>query len=123
MAFSKISHHIEQLNHNIQAFAKAKLEYYELKILKKATRKASKLVNALIFGFVFFMILLFVSVGCAILIGQEMDDLYLGFFIVAGGYFILFLCFLLFGRHFVKKRLLKSISRKMAKKSLFKEKK
>lgn len=122
MAFSKISHRIDQLKVNIYDYVNTKLEYYELKLFEKATKSIAKLVKLLVYGSIFLMFLGFLSVGLAILIGRAIGDLSYGFFIVAGVYLVLFVCFMTFGKHFISNLLLRKFSRGILKESGTEEK-
>lgn len=115
MAFSKITHHIEELNDNIQDLVTAKLEYYRLKMFKKATQTAARLVKLLVYGSIFLLFLGFLSVGFAILIGRALGDLSYGFFIIAGAYLVIFICYMTFGKNYMHYLLLKKFSSGLAK--------
>jgi ABC-type multidrug transport system fused ATPase/permease subunit len=112
MAFEKLSNSIDELNHNLKAFAHSNAEYYKLKFFKQAMKGAIGLVQGLLMGMFFIFALILLSVAVAILISEALGSPSYGFFIVGGFYFLLFLLILIFGRKPIEKILLVKVSRK-----------
>lgn len=117
MAFSRINRRIEDLNQDIRAYVQNKLEYFELKMMKKVTELSAKIVTRIAATLIFLMFLTFASIAIAIIIGRNLGDISLGFFIVAGLYFIVFLLILIFGRRMFSTAIVRKLSKAMTKKN------
>ena len=94
---------VEALLERGQAYIKTTFQLFKL----KGTDKIAEIVSTLASGFVILMLLVFLfvnlNIGIALLIGDLLGKLWLGFLIVSGFYLILLFIILLFLR--------KSISR------------
>ncbi|MDN6310584.1 MAG: hypothetical protein L0J60_07925, partial [Psychroflexus sp.] len=66
-----------------------------------------------ILGGIILLLLLFLSIGLAFLIGRELDSTANGFFIVGGIYLIFLIIALIFGQKFIDKVVLGYMSRLM----------
>jgi len=113
MLFSKVTQQIDELNQDIRAFVDAKLEYFELLLLKKTTEFAVKWFRRLVLTIFFLMFLGMFSVAIAIIIGRYLDDYILGFFIVSGFYLLVFFLFLGFSKKILQTKIVKRFSKKM----------
>lgn len=90
-------------------FTKTSAELYKLKTIDKSADIISTLTERLVvilFVTLFFLIL---NIGIALLIGQTLENSYLGFFIVAGFYAILGGMFFAFGNKWIKEPLRNAI--------------
>lgn len=110
MAFSEISENFEQLKTEILSYINTKVEYAQLRVLKKSTKLVSHVLKIVLTSIIFIFFLIFASIGAAILIGNELDNMAYGFFIVAGFYLLLAIFFMIFGRVLFRKQILKSFS-------------
>jgi len=111
MALSDISKHINELQNNIQSYSSSMLEYYKLQYFKSLAKGSSKFTKLLIFGSIFLFALGFISIGFSILIGEALESLAFGFFIVGGIYFVMLLVFFIFGQKYIDKIMLKEYSK------------
>lgn len=64
----------------------------------------------LILGFFLLIALLFLSVSLAIYLGELLDSIALGYFIVGGGYLVIMFILILFLKKFLEKNLLRKAS-------------
>ena len=110
MSFSKITDNIHELTENIHDYIDSSTEYYKLDLFKKMMKGAVSLVKLLVIGSIFLVFLLFLSVAVAISIGESMESISSGYYIVGGFYFLVFILFLIFGGPFITKQLLKKYS-------------
>jgi ABC-type multidrug transport system fused ATPase/permease subunit len=112
MAFEKLSNSIDELNHNLKAFAQSNAEYYKLEVFKQTTKGATVLVKTLVMGLFIMLALILLSVAVAIAISEAMEVPSAGYFIVGGFYFLLFLLVLIFGKKPIEKFMLVTLSKK-----------
>ncbi len=78
--------------------------YYKLAVVKatdKATKVASTGAAALAIGFFGLIILLFLGVGLAWWIGETMQDIKMGFFIIGGAYLVVLLLLIVLRKQLV----------------------
>ena len=113
MAFEKISANLERLNKNIKDFSKSSAEYYKLDLFDKVMKGATSLVSVLVIGFLSLFLILFLSLAAAVWISAVIGVASSGFFIVAGFYLLLILCWIIFGKSTVRKKMLIQVSRKV----------
>ncbi|HLS30244.1 MAG TPA: hypothetical protein VK021_05270 [Flavobacteriaceae bacterium] len=115
MPFSKIIEHYEELKKDLSAYIQHKLQYFVLLVLKETSTFVTRLIK-ITFGIILFcFFLFFVSLGGAFLIGEHLDNISYGFFIVAGVYLFLFIIVLLFGKFIFGTQVLKRLSLKTVK--------
>lgn len=114
MAFFNITKNIEQLSTHLQAYVDAKLEYFKLKLLKTATELAANVFKRILAAFLFTFFLMMLSVAVAIVIGDELGGMSLGFFIVAGFYLLLLILVWLFGKRLFSTKIIRFLSKKMS---------
>lgn len=121
MAFFNLTSHIDELNDNIRAYIKSMLEYYRLRVFKKAVQGSSLLIKLLIIGSIFLLFLGFLSIGVAIWIGNALGALSTGFFIIAGVYLIVFFIFLIFRKKLIDNPILRRVSKLIFSEDQFKD--
>lgn len=100
---------VEDLFEKAEAYVKTNINLIKLKAVDKIASTVSSAVSSAvvaIFG-LFFLILL--SMAIAIMIGEAMQSMAAGFFIVAGFYGVLTLLFVAFGKNVIKKTIGSSI--------------
>ncbi len=107
----RITENVEEVNENIQSYVKSTVEYYKLDFFKRAVKVSSSLTRVLIKLGIAFFIVLFLSIGAAVFIGEELGSTSHGYFIVAGFYFLILLLAIIFGRRTIEKLLLRSTSK------------
>ncbi|HMG15129.1 MAG TPA: hypothetical protein VK590_06770 [Saprospiraceae bacterium] len=79
---------IENLYEHIEAYSKTSLELYKLKAIDKTAEVASNLASSLIVITITSFFILFVNIGIAIWLGELLNKMYYGFFIVSAFYAI-----------------------------------
>ncbi|MEP7230662.1 MAG: hypothetical protein ABI691_10450 [Ginsengibacter sp.] len=79
---------IEELFNKVKEYAETRLSLYKLIAINKAAGFFSTFIISLILILVLFTVILCVSIGGALLIGQWLGAASYGFFIVAGLYLI-----------------------------------
>ena len=80
---------IEQLISNVKEYAEVRADLFALKIQDKTSDILSSIAAIAIVSLLGVIIILFISIGSAWLIGQSMENPSMGFFIVGGFYFLL----------------------------------
>ncbi|MFD2698140.1 phage holin family protein [Mesonia sediminis] len=111
MGVNHLSDHINELNENIKNYIESQIAYYKLDIFKKMSRTSAMLVKLLVVGGIGLLFLSFFSVAIAILIGESIGALSLGYFIVAAFYALVVLYFLTLGKNFFDKLILQKLSK------------
>ncbi len=106
MSFKTLSENLEDSGDKAQEYVKNTVEYYKLRTFKTVTKGAISLVNFLILGIILLLVLLFVSIGVALLLNNALDTSYAGYFIVAGFYIILMVLLVVFGKKPLERSLL-----------------
>lgn len=94
-----------------EKYIKDTQEYYKLKIFQQLTISVSLVAKALIIGGLLFIGLIFLAVAAALAIGRMIDDVALGYVIVAGVLMIMALI-IYFTRDFINKTVIKTLSLK-----------
>lgn len=110
MAFSKLTDHIDKLSDHIQAYLANMVAYHKLDFFKKFMKGFSMLTKLLIVGSIFLFFLGFISIAIAILIGNSLGSLSLGFFIIGGVYLLVFLVLLFYWKRLIEGIFLKKFS-------------
>jgi hypothetical protein len=94
---------LESLIESAEEFGKTSIELLKYKALDKATFVASSVVlNVTVFLFIFLFIIM-LSIGTSLWIGEALDKIYLGFFIVSGFYALCAVSFYFFFGQSIKK--------------------
>lgn len=111
MSIFNISENFKTLSDDFQTAIDSSIEFYKLDFFGKFMKGAVSLVHLLVIGSFFLIFLLFISVALAIVIGEALESLSAGYFIVAGFYFLLFLVILIFGKPILTKQVLTKYSK------------
>ncbi|WP_164076237.1 phage holin family protein [Flavimarina sp. Hel_I_48] len=111
MSIFNLSENFKILSDDFQTAMESSMEFYKLDFFGKFMKGAVSMVNLLIIGSAFMIFLLFFSVAIAIVIGDALESLSAGYFIVAGFYFVLFLFMLIFGKPIITKKVLTKYSK------------
>ena len=80
---------------NLSGYVEKRLALFKIEMKEDLAGVGAKLVIVLVLSLSLFMIIMFLSIACAMLLNNILGSESLGFFIVAGFYFIIFLGFLL----------------------------
>lgn len=75
---------VESLIDQLKAYVNTRVAQVKLSVAEKASGLAASVVAMLLSALVFFLFLTLVSVAAALLIGQWLGSLWLGFLLVAG---------------------------------------
>lgn len=111
MAFEELKESTNKIQEETKAYVESTVQYYKLwgfRFIMKSTRTIVKLM---MIGFFLLIVFLFGSIAAAMAIGEALDNMALGFLIIAGGYFILVLLIILVRLKFVEKYLLRTFSK------------
>jgi len=111
MAFKELTDSFKEVGEKIQEYGDSTLEYQKLRIFKSSMKGATSLVNLLVLGSVFLFILLFLSLGAAFIIGNEIGKVSYGFFIIGGFYALVLLLVILFGKKAIERQILLTSSK------------
>ncbi len=84
---------MEELFEKLKDYADTRINLFRLKSINKASGLMSSVITMVILSVFFFLVLLCITIGAAILIGEWTGKVYCGFFIVAGIYLIIGLVF------------------------------
>jgi hypothetical protein len=85
----------EKLTDNLKEYANMRYDIVTLKITQKAANIGSQTTAILLIGIVMSFFLLFINISVALYLSSLLDSRYIGFFIVAGFYFVLSLIFII----------------------------
>lgn len=107
----KITDNVEDAQKNMESFVKSSIDYHTLKLYKKTAKLLVSILKVSLLGSIALLFLFFASFGVAYLIGQSLDNLGYGFFIVAGFYVLIFILAAIFGKKQLEKIVLKSTSK------------
>lgn len=94
---------IKILFDHVEAYAKATIELYRLKLIEKTTLVVTSLISQLAVVVVMSLFIVVLTVGVALWIGELLGKAYYGFFVVAGFYLTLGLLFHFFLRKWLRK--------------------
>lgn len=80
---------VEELFDKVKEYAETRLDLYKLIVINKASGFFSTFITMLILLLILFTVILCISIGAALVIGQWLGTASYGFFIIAGLYFII----------------------------------
>jgi hypothetical protein len=99
---------LESLIESAEEFGKTSIELLKYKALDKATFIASSIVLNITVFFIAVLFVIMLSIGASLWIGEALDKIYLGFFIVSAFYALCAISFYFFFGQSIK-RLVSSI--------------
>jgi hypothetical protein len=85
----------EKLTENLKEYANTRYDIVTLKITQKVANIGSQTISVLLIGMILGLFLLFINLAVALYLSSLLNSKYVGFFIVAGFYFLLTLIFLI----------------------------
>ncbi|MFN2260962.1 MAG: hypothetical protein ABR595_02710 [Psychroflexus sp.] len=103
---NNLGQHFENLSDDTKKYLKSLLAYYKLDLLKKSALALATAGNLFIRTAVLLLILLFISIGLAFLIGEEIQSIAGGFFMIGGFYILILIITLVTGKKLVEKPVL-----------------
>ncbi len=99
---SNATDNLELLYEKAKRYTETSIELYKLQAVDKSADIASSIVSSLVIGLAVAMFMLFLNIGLSLLLGDYLDNIYLGFFIVSGIYLILAIVLNIFKKDLVK---------------------
>lgn len=105
-----IGNHFENLTQDTKDAINHSIDYYKLDLLKKTALSLISGGQFVIKVGILILVLFFVSLGCAFLIGNHLGSVSNGFFIVGGVYIILLVFINLLGKKLLEKPVLKFLN-------------
>lgn len=84
----------EKLTDNLKEYANTRYEIITLKVTQKVATIGSQTTAILLIGVLISMFILFINIAVALYLSSILNSQYIGFFIVAGFYFLLALVFI-----------------------------
>ncbi len=121
MPLPKIKENIRDLDQDVRSYLNAKYEYLELQVLKKTAKTFTDLLKILSIGFFAVIVVTLLSFAIAFLIGERLESISAGFFVVAGFYLFIMLVILFFGKKIFRPGIIRLLSSEFSafKKALF----
>ncbi|MGV9004298.1 hypothetical protein [Flavobacterium sp.] len=97
-----IATNIEKLYEKAENYTKTSIDLVKLKAIDKTSEIISSLAVVISIAFIVAIFSLFLNIGIALWIGDELNNTYLGFFIVSGFYFLVGIIIYINRRTFIK---------------------
>jgi len=110
MAFDEIKENISELKNHTKDYVDTTFSYYKLWGFKVATKSIMVLVKFAILILFAGMTMFFLSLAAAFAIGNTLDNVALGFLIVAGVYLVLAILIYLLRESLYEKNIIKKFS-------------
>lgn len=107
---NSIGNHFENLTQDTKEAINHTIDYYKLDLLKKTALSLILGGQFIIKIGILILILFFISLGLAFLIGNNLGSVSYGFFIVGGAYIILLIIIHLIGKKLLEKPILKFLN-------------
>lgn len=101
MAFSEIKENVDQIHEDAKGYVESTVKYYKLWGFKVAMKSTTMILKFVLVLICFTMMLIFASIAASFAIGNAIDSVPLGFLIVSGVYFCIFIMLL-----FIKSRVI-----------------
>jgi len=108
-----ISNMVENLFERTESYVKTSLELFKLKIVDKISDVVSTTISSLIIIPIIILFLIFLSIGIALWLGEMLNKMYYGFFIVAAFYAVAGIVSYFFMKKSIKNRINNSIINEM----------
>lgn len=89
MAFEEIKENVDDIQENAKAYMESSIAYYKLWGFKVAMKSMTLMVKFILIALCLTIVLLFVSIACALSLGNLFGSYPLGFLTVAGIYLVL----------------------------------
>lgn len=93
---------LEMLTRNVIEYVDTRWEIIQLNLTERGLAASATVVSGLMLTFFGSIILVFVSIGTAIWLGQELRNPAMGFFIMAGALTIFMALALIFARNYIR---------------------
>lgn len=109
--FESVNETTNKMSDAGETYIKKTQEYYTLKVFQQLTVSISLVAKALIIGGILFISLIFLAFAAALAIGAQLNNMALGYVIVAG-IFLFINVIIYFNRHHINNRIIKTFSSK-----------
>lgn len=106
-------HKVEKLFADVKEYAETKLDLAALNIQDKSSEILASAASVVTLGIAVLFVLLFLSLGAALIIGHVAHNTSIGFFSVAGFYLIVFILLFVYRDKWIKIPVVNSILRKI----------
>jgi hypothetical protein len=103
----------EELTESLKKYVSTNYSLIKLEVTERTSVIGSFLISRFILTLVAIFFIFFLSMAAGLYLSHELGDLYSGFIIVAGFYFLLFLILIMAGKSLVEKPLQNKIIRKI----------
>ncbi len=110
MVLDDIKDDVSQIQEDTKAYVETTVEYFKLRGFKMVAKSATVLLKLLLVTITALMMLIFASIAGAVAIGEAIESPTLGFLIVAGIYFVLFVLFVMLKPRRIEKSVLRRFS-------------
>lgn len=100
---------VESLVEHIESYTKTTIELTKLKTLRGGSKAASNAAVSVVLALLGCFMLLFLSTGAAFWLGELLESVWLGFFIVAGFYAVMGILLFLLRDRLIKRPISNSI--------------
>ncbi|MDR0801446.1 competence protein [Fluviicola sp.] len=110
MAFDELKENTQQIQEEAKAYLESTIQYYKLWGFKIVMKSAKLVVKVLLLSFFLMMFLIFGSISAALAIGEALENIWLGFLIIAGVYLALILLLLFTRSRIIERQILRSFS-------------
>jgi len=104
---------VEKLIGDVKEYAETKLDLVALNLQDKGSDIAASAASVVTLGIIILFVLLFLSLGAALILGNYFQDPSIGFFCIAGFYLIVFLLVYINRHKWIKLPLVNSILKKI----------
>ncbi len=111
MAFEELKESTRNIQEETKAYVESTVQYYKLLGFQFVMKSTRTIVKLILIGFFLMIALLFGSIAASLAIGDAVNNMALGFLIVAGGYFVLILLIMLLRLKFVERYILRTFSK------------
>jgi hypothetical protein len=107
------SESLEKLISKAEIYSKTTLEICKYNTIYRSADLLSSIAVRLVLISIFVLFSLFLNIGFALMIGEYLGQIYLGFFVMAGFYVIIGFLFLLFQQELIKNPICNFIIKKI----------
>jgi hypothetical protein len=93
---------VDELTSSLKQYVATSAELFKLEAIEQGANISSKLMSTIIIGLIMLLFLVFGSIGVSFLLADYFESYYIGFLIVAAGYFVIGLFLLLFRKRMIE---------------------
>jgi succinate dehydrogenase hydrophobic anchor subunit len=93
---------VDELTSSLKQYVATSAELFKLEAIEQGANISSKLMSTIIIGLIMLLFLVFGSIGVSFILADYFESYYIGFLIVAAGYFVIGLFLLLFRKRMIE---------------------